>query len=742
MTDARRRGNPRVAPALAPPGTDLGDPEPAKPRAPAIVPGTVPADWVRTRERTVSILDFHPQGADGQVRHLNRELSWLQFDERVLALAENPGVPLLERAKFLAIFTSNLDEFFQVRVAGLKEQVAAGVTGSGADGIPPADQLLVIDALASEFSTRAARLFRDELVPALDAHGIRFSNWDTLDDEDRDHLVQVFDETIFPVLTPLAVDPAHPFPYLSNLSLNLAVVVRDPDDGERRFARIKVPPVLPRFVVLPDGERFVPLEQVIAAHLPRLFAGLEIVEHHVFRVTRNADFEVEEDEADDLLLAIETELTRRRFGSLVRLEVEPEMSASVLELLLRELEITDDEVILLPGPLDLSGLWALYELDRPDLKYAPMVTVTQPRLTTAMTGDHQGLFATLREGDVLVQHPYDSFTTSVRAFLEAAATDPQVLAIKITLYRTSGRNSPITQALLDAAAEGKQVVALVELKARFDEEANIAWARVLEEAGVHVAYGVVGLKTHTKICLVVRDDGDRVRRYAHIGTGNYNDKTARIYEDVGLLTADPDIGADLSDLFNVLTGYSRQADFRKLLIAPTTFRRRMLELIDRERDAEDGHVLAKMNSLVDPRIIEGLYAASQAGTPVDLIVRGVCCLRPGVPGLSDNIRVRSVVGQFLEHSRIYRFGSPARGFDYVIGSGDWMPRNLDRRVEALVPIEDPGLQARLEEILQVALHDDLLAWELRPDSTWVPVEAHVGLDTHQTLRERARQRLR
>ncbi|MFA9429817.1 RNA degradosome polyphosphate kinase [Egicoccus sp. AB-alg2] len=688
------------------------------------------------------MLDFHPAGDDDQVRHLNRELSWLQFDERVLALAENPAVPLLERTKFLAIFTSNLDEFYQVRVAGLKEQVSAGVTGSGADGMSPSEQLLVIDAYVSELSGRAARLFLDELVPALDAQGIRFSDWQTLDDDDREHLVKVFDDQIFPVLTPLAVDPAHPFPYLSNLSLNLAVVVRDPDDGERRFARIKVPPLLSRFVVLPDGERFVPLEQVIAAHLDRLFPGLEVVEHHVFRVTRNADFEVEEDEADDLLLAIETELTRRRFGSLVRLEVEYAMSRAVLDLLQRELEITGDEVISLPGPLDLSGLWALYDLDRPDLKFPPLVSVTQPRLAATLNGEHQNLFATLREGDVLVQHPYDSFTTSVRAFLEAAATDPQVLAIKITLYRTSGRSSPISQALLDAAAEGKQVVALVELKARFDEEANIEWARVLEEAGVHVAYGVVGLKTHTKTCLVVRDDGDAVRRYAHVGTGNYNDKTARIYEDLGLLTADPDIGADLSDLFNVLTGYSRQSDYRKLLVAPTTFRRRMLELIERERDAEDGHILAKMNSLVDSRIIEGLYAASQAGTPVDLIVRGVCCLRPGVPGLSENVRVRSIVGRYLEHSRIYRFGSPTRGYDYVIGSGDWMPRNLDRRVEALVPIEDPSLQARLEEILQVCLHDDLLAWTLQPDTTWQQVEPTVGLDTHQTLRERARQRLR
>ncbi|MEX2503483.1 MAG: RNA degradosome polyphosphate kinase [Egicoccus sp.] len=690
---------------------------------------------------TRSILEHHPVGPDGEVRHLNRELSWLQFDERVLALAENPDLPLLERTQFLAIFTSNLDEFFQVRVAGLREQVSAGATGSGADGMTPASQLAVIDLLAAGLSERAARLFGEDLVHRLADEGIRFSNWADLDDGDRAHLVEVFEDQIFPVLTPLAVDPAHPFPYLSNLSLNLAVIVRDPDDGERRFARIKVPPLLPRFVVLPDGERFVPVEQVIAAHLDRLFSGLEVLEHHVFRVTRNADFEVEEDEADDLLLAIETELTRRRFGSLVRLEIEPEMSDAVLDLLLRELEITRADVTSLPGPIDLSGLFALHGLDRPDLKYPSAHSVTQPRLSAAASGEHQDLFATLRDGDILVQHPYDSFTTSVRQFLETAATDPRVLAIKITLYRTSGPSSPISQALLDAAAEGKQVVALVELKARFDEEANIEWARVLEEAGVHVAYGVVGLKTHTKVCLVVRDDGDRVRRYAHIGTGNYNDKTARLYEDLGLLTADPDIGADLSELFNVLTGYSRQSDYRKLIVAPTAFRPRMLELIERERDAEDGHIMAKMNSLVDARLIEALYDASQAGTPVDLIVRGVCCLRPGVPGMSERIRVRSIVGRFLEHSRIYRFGSPARGYDYVIGSGDWMPRNLDRRVEAIVPVTEPVLQARLEEILQTCLDDDVLAWELHPDSVWRRVPERRGVDTHATLSERARQRL-
>jgi polyphosphate kinase len=689
---------------------------------------------------TRSILDLHEAPADGRgVRHLNRELSWLQFDERVLALAEDPELPVLERAKFLAIFAGNLDEFFQVRVAGLKEQVAAGVTGSGADGIPPADQLRAIDGYVGELSRRQAVVFGTEVVPALEAGGIRLSDWDALDDDDRAHLVEIFEEQVFPVLTPLAVDPAHPFPYISDLSLNLAVVVCDPDDGDRHFARVKVPPILPRFLVLPDGERFVPLERVIGAHLQRLFPGWEIVEHHAFRVTRNADFEVEEEEADDLLLAIETELTRRRFGRVVRLEVEPDMTDEVLGLLVRELDIEPQDVITLPGPLDLSGLWSLYDLDRPDLKHPPLLGTTQLRLTSS-SGEGIDLFAVLRQGDVLVHHPYDAFATSVQAFVEQAAHDPAVLAIKITLYRTSGPGSPIIAALLEAAEEGKQVVALVELKARFDEEANIEWARALEEAGVHVAYGVVGLKTHTKICLVVRDDGDRVRRYAHIATGNYNDRTARIYEDVGLLTADPDLGADLTDLFNVMTGYSRQSSYRSLVIAPMNFRERMLELIAREAAADDGCIVAKMNSLVDAQLIDALYAASEAGTSIDLIVRGICCLRPGVDGSSRNIRVRSIVGRYLEHSRIYRFGSERRGYDYLIGSGDWMPRNLDRRVEAIAPVTDPGMQARLEEILQVNLADDLLAWELGCDSVWRRVPTFEDVDTHVTLHERARER--
>ncbi len=728
-------------PAVADP---RGEAAPVESRLPAdpldadLVPGELTRTLPHPRDTTLGILEAHPEPRE-QVRYLNRELSWTQFNERVLALAEDPELPLLERAKFLAIFQTNLDEFVQVRVAGLKEQEAAEVSGNNPDQMSPTRQLAALDEVLTELAIRHGRIFNESLVPALAEAGVRFCDVADLDDDDRAHLQEIFEERVFPVLTPLAVDPAHPFPYISNLSMNLAVLVGEPGVEERRFARVKVPPVLPRFLIMPDGERFVPLEQVIAENLGRLFPGLEVLDHHVFRVTRNADFEVEEEEADDLLAAIESELTRRRFGRVVRLEVTPDMSEEALDLLVRELNIDPSDVMELPGPLDLAGLWSLYDLDRPDLKQSSFTPTTQPLLAEAATPDLD-IFEVLGHADVLVQHPYDAFTTSVQAFIEQAAHDPDVLAIKQTLYRTSGPGSPVIRALLDAAEEGKQVVALVELKARFDEEANIEWARALEEAGVHVAYGVVGLKTHTKIALVVRSESGRIRRYAHIGTGNYNDKTARIYEDIGLLTADPDLGQDLSDLFNVLTGYSKQAEYRKLVVAPTTFRSRMLELIARERDAEDGHIVAKMNSLVDGEIIEALYEAAGTGTPIELIVRGICCLRPGVPGLSETITVRSIVGRYLEHSRIFRFGSRERGLDYLIGSGDWMTRNLSRRVEAITPVEDPRLKLRLEEILRINLADDVLAWELGPDARWRRVPTARGIDTHLTLQERARQR--
>jgi polyphosphate kinase len=670
-------------------------------------------------------------------RFINRELSWLEFNARVLAIAEDATMPLLERVKFVAIFSNNLDEFFQIRVAGLQEQVEAGVSKTSPDGRTPAEQLTGIRARSQELATRAAELFSSELIPALEKERIKIlRSVDGLSADDARYLESEFVERIFPVLTPLSVDPAHPFPYISSLSLNLAVLVRDPMTGGRVFARVKVPPLLPRFMALPDGERFVPLEAVIAAHLGRLFPGMEIASHHAFRVTRDADVEVEEDEAGDLLEAIQSVLRRRRRGaSSVRLEVDETMTPEVLALLRRELDLEETEVIEVSGPLDLSALWSLYALDRPELKQEPWVPVTQPRLTNGGAPD---LFRVLRAGDVLVHHPYDSFSSSVEAFVEQAAHDPDVLAIKQTMYRTSGEESPIIRSLIRAAELGKQVVCLIELKARFDEEANITYALELEQAGVHVVYGVVGLKTHAKISLVVRRERDGVRRYAHVGTGNYNPVTARLYEDLGLLTADPDVGADLTDLFNLLTGYSRQREYRRLLVAPHYLRPRLLDLI-RGQGRPGGRIVLKMNSLVDPDMVDALYEASQAGADIDLVIRGICCLRPLVPGLSERIRVRSVVGRYLEHSRIFRFGE-REAAEYYIGSADLMQRNLDRRVEAVVPVTDPALQARLDEILAVVMEDDALAWTLGPDGSWSKVPTERGSNTHLRLQERAVER--
>jgi len=673
-------------------------------------------------------------------RYLNRELSWLDFNARVLSLADRPDVPLLERAKFLAIFSTNLDEFFQVRVAGLKDQEAAGLGTVSLEGKSPTEQLAAIRARLEGLLTHQSRIFLHEVVPLLADAGIRLSNWEELDEDDTAHLIDEFEQRIFPVLTPLAVDPGHPFPYISNLSLSLAVMVRDPDSGQRRFARVKVPDLLPRFVVLPDGERFVPLEQVIAARLSSLFPGMEIESHHAFRVTRNADLTLEEEEADDLLSAVEVELRRRRFGRAVRLEVPVGVDEEILTLLLRELDLEDDDVYPTDAPLDLSGLWNVWKLARPDLKDPPWKSV--PPLRASNDDEPLDVFARIRAGDVLVHHPYDSFTDSVSAFIRQAATDPQVLAIKQTLYRTSS-DSPIVAALLRAQEAGKQVAALVEVKARFDEQANVAWARALEQAGVHVVYGMVGLKTHTKTALVVRQEPEGIRRYCHVGTGNYNEQTARIYEDFGLLTCDPDIGADLTQLFNYLTGYGRQERFRKLLVAPGPLRPTLAALIGREADAgAGGRIVLKMNSLVDSDMIDALYTASNAGVEIDLIVRGICCLRPGVAGLSERIRVRSIVGRYLEHSRVFYFangdgpGRPA----YYIGSADLMPRNLDRRVEAVIPIKDLALQERLQEVLDVNLADDVLSWRLLPDGSWRKVPTVVGVNTHEALQERARSR--
>ncbi|MCK0175031.1 MULTISPECIES: RNA degradosome polyphosphate kinase [Mycobacteriaceae] len=677
-------------------------------------------------------------------RYLNRELSWLDFNARVLALAADTSLPLLERAKFLAIFASNLDEFYMVRVAGLKRRDEMGLSVRSADGLSPREQLRRISERTQQIASRHARVFLDSVRPALADEGIVIVTWAQLDDAERAALSTYFHEQVFPVLTPLAVDPAHPFPFVSGLSLNLAIMVKQPDDGGQHFARIKVPDNVDRFVLLgqrtgTSGEaRFLPMEELIAAFLPVLFPGLEIVEHHAFRITRNADFEVEEDRDEDLLQALERELARRRFGSPVRLEVSDDMTESMLELLLRELDVNPGDVVEVPGLLDLSALWQIYDVDRPALKDRPFVPATPPAFGERETP--KSIFATLRDGDVLVHHPYDSFSTTVQRFIEQAAADPNVLAIKQTLYRTSG-DSPIVNALIDAAAAGKQVVALVEIKARFDEQANIKWARALERAGVHVVYGLIGLKTHCKTALVVRREGSMIRRYCHIGTGNYNPKTARLYEDVGLLTAAPDIGADLTDLFNSLTGYSRKVSYRNLLVAPHGVRRGIIERIEREvaaaRDGAEGRIRLKANALVDEQVIDALYRASQAGVKVEVVVRGICALRPGVPGFSDNITVRSILGRFLEHSRVIHF----RAIDeFWIGSADMMHRNLDRRVEVMAQVKDPRLTAQLNDVFESALDPATRCWELGADGHWtaLPLEGQTVRDHQVSMMDRRR----
>jgi polyphosphate kinase len=677
-------------------------------------------------------------------RYLNRELSWLEFNARVLALAADTSLALLERAKFLAIFASNLDEFYMVRVAGLKRRDEMGLSVRSADGLSPREQLRRISERTQQIASRHAHVFLDSVRPALADEGIVIMTWAELDDAERGRLSTYFQEQVFPVLTPLAVDPAHPFPFVSGLSLNLAITVKHPDDGGQHFARIKVPDNVDRFVELDRREgsndvvRFLPMEELIAAFLPVLFPGLEIVEHHAFRITRNADFEVEEDRDEDLLQALERELARRRFGSPVRLEVSDDMTESMLELLLRELDVDPGDVIEVAGLLDLTSLWQVYGVDRPALKDPPFVPATPPAFGERETP--KSIFSTLRDGDVLVHHPYDSFSTTVQRFIEQAAADPNVLAIKQTLYRTSG-DSPIVNALIDAAAAGKQVVALVEIKARFDEQANIKWARALERAGVHVVYGLIGLKTHCKTCLVVRREGSTIRRYCHIGTGNYNPKTARLYEDVGLLTASPDIGADLTDLFNSLTGYSRKESYRNLLVAPYGVRRGIVERIEREiaatRDGADGLIRLKANALVDEQVIDALYRASQAGVRVEVVVRGICALRPHGAGYSENITVRSILGRFLEHSRIIHF----RAIDeFWIGSADMMHRNLDRRVEVMAQVKDPRLTAQLNDVFESAMDPATRCWELGADGHWSasPHEGQSVRDHQVSLMERHR----
>jgi polyphosphate kinase len=647
-------------------------------------------------------------------RFLDREESWLRFNERVLRLAQDESMPLLERVRFLAIFASNLDEFFMVRVSGLIRRMATGLAVQAASGRQPREVLENTAQLAHQLMLEHAACYQDVLCPDLAKQGIDVLRWDDLAEDEQVHLRRMFRERIYPVLTPLAVDSAHPFPYISGLSLNLAVIVADPGTGERLFARVKVPPALPRFIEASPG-RFTPLEDVIAAQLSELFTGMQVLECHAFRVTRNEDLEVDEDITEGLLQALERELLRRRFGPVVRLEVEESISPQVLELLMTQLEIEEREVYRVPGPLDLAGMHMVADLDRPELKYPPFVPSK-----TALPRDAD-ILSVLKEHDVLMHHPYDSFTTSVQRLIEVAAEDPQVLAIKQTLYRTSG-DSPIVDALIDAAEAGKQVVVVVELKARFDEHANITWARKLEDAGCHVVYGFVGLKTHCKLALVVRQESDgRLRRYCHIGTGNYHPKTARIYEDFGLLTADPEIGEDLAALFNHLTGHSRQIPYRQLLVAPHTLRSGLVLRIEREAEhhlaGRPAHIRFKCNSLVDEVIIDALYRASQAGVPIDIWVRGICALRPGVPGLSETIRVRSVLGRFLEHSRVFVFdcgGDP----EVWLGSADLMHRNLDRRVEALVRVKDRHHADHLIGLLDRVMDEDIASWQLDGDGTW------------------------
>ncbi|HRN53137.1 MAG TPA: polyphosphate kinase 1 [Gemmatimonadaceae bacterium] len=690
---------------------------------------------------------------------LNRELSWLEFNARVLHEAEDPRTPLLERVKFLSIYGSNLDEFFMVRVAGLRRQLSAGVLQTPSDGLTPAEQLDMIDARVRELNARARSLLVETLLPALAGIGVQLIDPDagigataagaaapaaaaTLDAEERATIDAYFEDAVFPVLTPLAVDPGHPFPYISNLSLSLAVELRDPEQGDIRFARVKVPKSLPRWVPTGRPNRFVPLEWLIGARLDALFPGMEILGHWAFRLTRYSDLEISHtEEPEDLLATIEEQLFQRRFGEVVRLEVEEGTPPHLQELLLDELRgseapemapLTPRELHLSGPLLDLSDLMPLSGLDFPEHREPPLIPAVPPELRDTT----RSIFDVVREHEILVHHPFDSFGASVETFIESAARDEQVLAIKMTLYRTSG-DGAIVQALTEAAQRGKQVAVLVELQARFDEINNIAWARTLESFGVHVVYGLPGLKTHTKTALVVRKEADGIRRYVHIGTGNYNTRTARIYTDLGLITCDEAIAADITEMFNALTGYSRQREYRRLIVAPVNMREQVMGMIHREtahaRAGRSGRLIAKMNALVDGQIIEALYEASQAGVEIDLIVRGICCLRPGVPGLSERIRVISIVGRFLEHSRIWMFGNDGAP-EYYFGSADWMPRNLDRRVEVVTPVLNPLFKKRLQSVLEVCLADNRQAWDLQPDGTYVQRQPEPGRGERATHR--------
>ena len=696
------------------------------------------------------------QADDTSLRYVDRELSWLAFNQRVLELAEDEHLPVFERANFLAIFASNLDEFFMVRVAGLKRRIVTGLAVPNINNVEPSALFTEINRAAYQLQLRHAQAFQDLVRPALAEAGVHIVQWDSLDDADRRVLTEYYAEHIYPVLMPLAVDPAHPFPYISGRTLNLSIRVRDPRKNKVDFARLKVPQMLPRYVRVDQREsvdqvRFIALENLIANQLDGLFPGMEVIDHHVFRVTRNEDVVIEEDETEDLIQALEKELLRRRFGPPIRLEISDDMDADTLSLLTEELDISPEQVYTLPSPLDLTGLFTLTSLKRSDLKYKPHIPVTPPQFQPANPNEPADFFGAISRREVLVHHPYEAFSTSVQTFVEQAAADPNVLAIKQTLYRTSG-DSPIVEALISAAEAGKQVLALVEIKARFDEAANIEWARKLEQAGVHVVYGLVGLKTHCKLVHVIREEHGKLRHYTHIGTGNYNPKTSRTYEDFGLFTASDEVGRDVTRLFNVLSGYAIETHYDRLLVAPLQLRSGLLERIAEQTElakaGKPAQIQIKVNSLVDEATIDALYEASAAGVKIEVWVRGICSIRAGLPGLSENITVRSVLGRYLEHSRIYTFGT-GDDKEVWIGSADLMHRNLDRRIEVLVRIQDPEHIGRINTFFEYAFQDDVSVWVLQPDNSWVrrttddagnelPDVQELVMENRTTARQRSR----
>ena len=676
-----------------------------------------------------------------KLQHItDREMSWLSFNQRVLELAEDPTMPLLERVRFLSIFSSNLDEFYMVRVATLMSKLENGVTAANVAGFTPMELMKQVSLRTNELMERQSRVFHDEIEPLLKNEGIEFVHWDQLNNTERGYVTKLFQDRIFPVLTPLAVDPSHPFPYISGLSLNLAVIVKNPASHEEFFARVKVPEILPRFIATAKtgSTRFLPLEDLIAIHLQELFPGMVIEDHYTFRITRNQDIDLDEEESEDILTSIEQELARRRFGPPVRLEIENGVDEKLVEKLAEEIKINPENIIHIAAPLDLTSLNKIADLDFPDLKFDPFRSRSAKALSEVDQEDPDLFFAAIRQGEILLHHPYESFTSSVVQFLQNAAQDPQTLAIKQTLYRTSG-DSPIVEALIEAAEAGKQVLAVIEIRARFDEQANVRWARKLEAAGVHVVYGLMGLKTHAKLSLVIRDEANGLRRYCHLGTGNYNPKTARAYEDLGILSADPELTEDLTKLFNQLSGFAPQSTYSRLLVAPSTLRSGIIERIDREienhKAGKAAGIQFKLNSILDEGFVEKIYQASQAGVKIDLLVRGICAVQPGIKGLSENITVKSVLGRFLEHSRIFHFVNGGNN-EYWIGSADLMGRNLDRRVESLVRIDKKEHQHRLQEILDLGLSSDSSSWQLS-GTDWVRVsknsKGQALLDVHSAF---------